>query len=92
MDRSVVLDALDTMVRVQVLVKRDLEDGGTTLATDDDAVGEEEDPNPVPLLAVGLDDVLLIANPVLVPPVDSGGVVDAKDVNILNLETSALKL
>jgi len=92
MDRGVVLDTIDTVVCVQVLVESDLEDRSTTLTANDGAVGKEEDPYSVPLLSVSLDHVLLIADPVLVPSVDSSGVVDTEDINVLNLKASPFKL
>jgi hypothetical protein len=85
-------DALNTVEGIQVFVKGDLEDRSRTLAADDDTVGKEEHPDPVPPLAISLDDRLLIANPVLVPPINSCRIVNTKDVNVLDFKTGALKL
>ena len=42
-----------------------------------DRVGEEVDPDPVPPDTVLLDDLVLVGDPVEVPSVNSGRVVDA---------------
>jgi hypothetical protein len=85
-------DALNAVERIQVFVEGDLEDGCGSLATDNDTVGKEEHPDPVPPLAISLDDRLLIANPVLVPTIDSCRIVDTKDVDVLDFKTGTLKL
>jgi len=54
--------------------------------------GQEEDPDSVPPITVLLDYLVLVADPVLVPAVDSRRVVDAKNVNVLNLKSSGLEL
>jgi hypothetical protein len=59
---------------------------------DDGRICQEEDPDPVPSLAILEDDLLLVANPVEVPSVDSGGVVDPKDIDVLDLEASTFQL
>ncbi len=92
MDRGVILDTLNTVIRVQVLMKSNLEDGGASLTADDSAVGEEEDPDSVPLLSVGLDHVLLIVDPVHIPPVDGCRVMNTKDINVFDFKTSTFKL
>lgn len=47
-DAGVVLDAIDTVVRVQVLVQSDLEDGCTTLAGSNNGRSEEVFPGTEP--------------------------------------------
>jgi len=44
-------------------------------------VGQKVDPDSVGPLAVLGDGLLLVANPVQVPPVDSGRIMDSKDVD-----------
>lgn len=85
-------DTLNAMEGIQVFVKRNLEDRGTTLSADDDTVRKEERPDPIPPLAVSLDDSLLIANPVLVPAIDGGRIVNTKDVNVLDFKAGTLEL
>jgi len=58
----------------------------------DNRPSEEEGPDAEPPLAISLQDLVLVANPVLVPAVDSGRVVDAQNINVLDLETSTLEL
>jgi hypothetical protein len=91
-DVGVVVDAIDAVVRIQVFVKSNLEDGGTALATDDGAVGEEKDPNPVPPLSIGFYDVVLIADPVLIPSVNSSRVVNTENINVFYLKTCTFEL
>jgi hypothetical protein len=57
-----------------------------------DRVGEEEDPDPVPPLSVLGNDLVLVADPVQVPPMDRGRVVHAKNVDASNLEVGVFKL
>lgn len=92
MNRGVVLDTIDTVICIQVLVEGNLEDGGTPLTANNGAVGKEEDPDSVPLLSIGFDNVLLVADPVQVPPVDGSGVVDTEDIDVLNFKTSPFEL
>lgn len=91
-DRGMIFDARNTVECVQVLVKGDLEDGGTALATDDDTVGKEEDPDSIPPFTIGFDNVLLIADPVLVPLVNGRRIMNTEDINILDLKTGTLEL
>jgi len=58
----------------------------------DSAVGEEENPEPVPPIAVLLDDLLLVADPVLIPAIDCGRVMYTKDINVLDLKSSTFQL
>ena len=59
---------------------------------DDGRVRKEEDPDAVPTLAVDLDHLVLVADPVPVPAPDGRRVVHAEDIDILNLEASCLHL
>jgi len=54
--------------------------------------GQEVDPDSVPPIAVLLGNLVLVANPVLVPAVDSCRVVDTKNINIFDLKSSRLDL
>lgn len=92
MDRRVALHTRNTVVRVQVLVKSDLEHGEASLPGNDSAVRQEEHPDPVPLVSVLGSDEILVGDPVLVPAVDGGGVVHAEDVDVLDFEVGALEL
>ena len=58
----------------------------------DRAVSQEEDPNPVPAITILGDDTLLVADPVLVPSVDSRRVVNTQNVDVLDLEAGTLQL
>jgi len=58
----------------------------------DGAVCKEEDPDTVPPFTVFRDNFLLVTNPILVPAVDGGRIVNAKNINVLDLETSAFQL
>lgn len=57
-----------------------------------DRVGEEVDPDPVPPDTVFLDDLVLVGDPVEVPSVDSGRVVDTEDVDGLDLKVCRFEL
>lgn len=92
MDRSVAGHTSDTVVGVQVLVQRELEHGSTSLSASDGAVSQEEHPDPVPAITILGNDVLLVADPVQVPSVDSRRVVDAQNVDVLDLKACALQL
>ena len=54
--------------------------------------GQEIDPDSVPSVTVLLDNLVLIADPILVPTVDGCRVVDTKNVDILNFKSSRLEL
>ena len=58
----------------------------------DGAIRKEEDPDPVPPIPILGNDILLVAHPVLVPAVDCSGVVNTKNVNVLDLKTSTFQL
>lgn len=98
-----VLHIVDAVVRVQVLVQSNLENGSRSLSVGHGSVSErivkrvdlpagngsrrqEVRPSPEPFLAVLGENVVLVAEPVLVPPPESGRVVNAEDVNVLDLE------
>ena len=59
---------------------------------DDGRVRKEEDPDAVPTLAVDLDHLLLVADPVLVPAPDGSRVVDTEDIDVLDFKASGLDL
>ena len=59
---------------------------------DDSGRGQEINPDSVPPLAVLLDDLVLVANPVFVPTVDGGRVVNTEDINVFNLKSGRLDL
>lgn len=85
-------DLATTVKGVEVLVEGDLEDRGRTLASNNDTVGEEVGPDAVPPGAVLGGDLCLVGDPVLVPPVDGGRVVDTKNITRLDFEACALEL
>jgi hypothetical protein len=58
----------------------------------DGAIRKEEDPDPVPPVPILSNNLLLVAHPVLVPAVDCSGVVNTKNVNVLDLKTSTFQL
>jgi hypothetical protein len=55
-------------------------------------VGQKVDPNSVGLLAVLGDGLLLVADPVQVPPVNGGRVVHSKNVDRPDFKISVFKL
>ena len=59
---------------------------------DDGGHGQEIDPDSVPPVTVLLGDLVLVADPVLVPAIDGGRVVNTKNINVFNLESSRLDL
>ena len=59
---------------------------------DDCRHGQEIDPDPVPPVTVLLDNLVLVADPVLVPAIDSCRVVNAKNIDVFNLKSSGLDL
>jgi len=83
---------VDSMVGIQIFMKRKLEDGCTPLSADNHTIRKEKHPDPIPSFAVGFDHVVLVIDPVLVPAIDSGRVVNAEDVNILNFKASTFEL
>lgn len=86
------LNTIDTVGRVDVLDESDLEASGTALAGDNGGVSKEELPDTEPSLAVLGLDLVLVGHPVAVPSPESGGVVNTNSINVLDLETSSLKL
>jgi hypothetical protein len=58
----------------------------------DDRVGQEEDPDSVPPLTVLGDNLVLVANPVQVPPVQSSRVVNSEDIDTPDLEIGVFEL
>jgi hypothetical protein len=92
MNARMVRHTHDPMVRIQVLVQRELEHTGTATAADDDRPREEEHPDAVPAFAVLGNDRLPVRHPVLVPPVDRCAVVYAEDVDVLHLEADGFEL
>lgn len=77
---------------VEVLVKSDLENGRRSLASNNHAVGEEVRPDAVPAGAVLGGHLVLVGDPVLVPPVDGGRVVNTENIGRLDLKARALEL
>ena len=67
-------------------------DGIVNLPGDDGGPREEEDPDAVPAFSVRCNDFVLVRDPVLVPAIDSSGVVNAKDVDALDFEAGGLDL
>ena len=92
LDGRMVRDTIDTVICVEVFVESDLEEGCTSLSGSDGGPGEEEDPDAVPAITIGLNDLVLVRYPVLVPAPDGGRVVNAENVNILDLETVVFQL
>ena len=92
LDGGVTGDLSDTVEAVQVLVAGDLEDRRASLASDNDGVGKEVRPDTEPPDAVLGHNLLLVREPVEVPPVDGGRVVDAEDVDRLDLKVGRLEL
>jgi len=83
---------INPMVCIQIFMKRKLEDRCTPLSTDNHTIRKEKHPDPIPSFTIGFDHIVLVLDPVLVPAIDSGRVVDTEDINILNFETSAFEL
>ena len=92
MNRRMVLNTLDTMIRVQVLVQGNLEDRCATLSTSDSRRSQEVVPGPEPLFTVLGENLVLVAEPVLVPAVESSAVVHTEDVDVLDFKASGFKL
>lgn len=87
-----VRDTVDAVVCVEVFVKGDLEEGSASLPGDDGGPGEEEDPDAVPAVTIGSDNLVLVRDPVLVPVPDGGRVVNTEDVNVLDLKAVIFEL
>lgn len=75
-----------------VLVRDDHVAGRRALLGRDDRPGQEPGPQPEPALAVLAGDRLLIAEPVVVPPLDRRAVVDADRLLAADLEAGRLEL
>lgn len=88
---ELVVDSVDTVDSVEVLDAGDLEASGGTLARGDRGVGKEVLPDAEPASTVLGVDLVLVAEPVTVPPPEGGGVVDTDGVGHLDLETSTLE-
>lgn len=89
---SVGEDALNSVISIQVLVHGDLEDRGRPLTSGNDRVGQKVDPNSVPSFAILGNDLVLVGQPVEVPPVNGGRVVDTEDVDAPDLKVGVLEL
>lgn len=87
-----VLHTLNSRVRIQILMQRQLEHRTPPVPRNDNRAHEEVCPNPVPLLSVRFDHVVLVGDPVIVPPEESSGVMDAEDVDVLDFEPSTFDL
>ena len=62
------------------------------IPSNDDRVSEEEDPDTVPAVAVRLNDLVLVADPVLVPAPKCSGIVNSENVNVLDLKACRFHL
>lgn len=62
------------------------------IPADNGAVRQEEDPDSVPSVTVNRGHLVLVADPVLVPSVNGGRVVDTEDVNVLDFKASTFEL
>jgi len=89
---SVILHTLDTVISVEILVKRDLEDGRPSLTRGDRRRSEEVLPDTEPPSAVLGDDGILITQPILIPPPERRRVMNTEDINILHLKASGFDL
>jgi hypothetical protein len=85
------VNAIDTVHGIEVLNAGDLEAGGGTLARSDRGVGKEVLPDTEPAGAVLGVDLVLVAQPVAVPPPESGGVVNTDSISHLDLEAGTLE-
>ena len=85
-------DALDPWVRVQILVQCQLEHRPGSVPRNDDCARDEVHPDLVPPLSVRSDHLVLVGNPVPVPPEEGRGVVDAEDVDVLDFKPDVLDL
>jgi len=92
LDRSVIRGTVDAMVRIQIFMAGDLEEGGTSLAGNDSGPSQKEYPYAIPALPVGSDDLVLVGDPVLVPAPDGSSVVHTENVDILDLKAVILEL
>lgn len=70
LDGRMVRNSVDTVISVEVFMKSDLEERGTSLPGSNGSPGKEEHPDAVPAFAIGFDDLVLIRHPVLVPAPD----------------------
>ena len=87
-----VLDAFNPRIGIQVLVQRQLEHRTPSVSCDDDRASEEVHPDPVPPLSVRRYHSVLVGYPVIVPPEECGGVMNAKNVSVLHFEPSVFDL
>lgn len=55
-------------------------------------IGEEEWPDSEPSITILGNNTVLVADPVFIPTVDGSRVMDTKNVNVLDFETSTLEL
>jgi len=85
-------DTLNPGICIEVLVQSKLENGRSSIPGNNNRVGQEEDPDTVPPVAVFLDNLVLVADPVLIPSVDGSRVVNSKNINVLDLESSSFDL
>jgi len=112
MNRGMVLDALNTMIGIQVFMKGNLEDRSTALPetarfsnavhreegitfngpAGNGAVSKEEDPHPIPSVTIFCDNLVFIADPVLIPAINCSRVVDTENINVFDLKASRFEL
>jgi len=89
--RELSVDTVDTVNGVEVLDAGNLEAGGGTLTGGNRGVGKEVLPDAVPAGTVLSVDLILVAEPVAVPPPKGSRVVDTDCVGHLDLEAGTLK-
>lgn len=89
--RELSVDTIDTVDSVEVLHAGNLEASGGTLAGSDRGVSKEVLPDAVPAGTVLGVNLVLVAQPITVPPPESSRIVNANRVDHLDLETSTFK-
>ena len=89
--RELRVDTIDTVDGIEVFDAGDLEASGGTLAGRDRGIGKEVLPDAEPASTILGVDLVLVAEPVAVPPPEGGGVVNTNSIDHLDLETSTLK-
>ena len=86
----VVGDVFVAVSSVQVFVSRDAPTSGTALVGNIHAPPEEQLPHPEQAVAIMLVDVLLVAKPVVIPTMDSVGIMDADVFDMCHLKIGVL--
>ena len=83
-------DVFVAVSSVQVFVSRDAPTSGTALVGNIHAPPEEQLPHPEQAVAIMLVDVLLVAKPVVIPTMDSVGIMDADVFDMCHLKIGVL--